>query len=67
MAETIEEMLASMLTFGKDTKVDRLYNNHETWRRIGAKDSFRELGFSSVSEKEAFLKEWIEENPYRNI
>ena len=36
MAETIEEMLASMLTFGKDTKVDRLYNNRETWRRIVA-------------------------------
>ncbi len=65
---TIEELLKSMYTVGpnnpKSDFTGKLENNAETWRRIAEKDDFSELGFSSDSEKEAFLKQWIEENPY---
>lgn len=70
---TIEELLKSMLTIPADkrSKSDssgiRLENSVETWRRIGERDSFSELGFKSDSEKEEFLQEWISNNPYSNI
>lgn len=66
---TIEELLKSMLTIPNGEKVgDRLlHNNKETWRRIPNRDSFEELGFESESEKEQWLKEWINNNPYSNI
>ena len=44
-----------------------LSNNIDTWNRIANRDSFSELLFSDESEKESFLKEWINENPYNNI
>jgi len=69
MALTIEELLKSMLTIPEKRVVgdQTLPNNESTWDRIGRKDSFAELGFSSTSEKEAFLKSWIQDNPYSNI
>jgi hypothetical protein len=44
-----------------------LENTKETWQRIGNKDSFDELGFDNDAEKESFLKEFIENNPYKDI
>jgi hypothetical protein len=67
---TIEELLKSMLTLSSDKKSSDfigLPNNRETWERIGSGDSFAELNFQSLSEKEDFLKEWIESNPYTAI
>jgi hypothetical protein len=68
---TIEELLKSMLTLNPEGGVSdhkrTLENSRETWKRIAAKDSFSELGFGNESEKEKFLKSWIEENPYSNI
>lgn len=44
----------------------KLPNTKETWERIGAKDSFAELGLEG-SELDDFLKDWIAENGYTNI
>ena len=62
MSLSIDDLLNSLQNPNKKT----LENNAETWRRIGNKDDFAELGLSS-SELESFLKEFIEENPYNNI
>jgi len=64
---TIEELLKSMISIN-DTNLDKnLPNTRETWERIGNLDSFSELGFSSDTEKEEFLKDWIDNNPYSSI
>jgi hypothetical protein len=47
-------------------KVVTLENTKETWTRIGNKDSFEELGLEP-SELDAFLSEWLGENPYENL
>ena len=47
-------------------KVGTLENTKETWTRIGIKDSFEELGLEQ-SELDAFLSEWVGENPYENL
>jgi len=70
--KTIEELLKSMQTLYKpketiDIAGKKLPNTRDTWDRIAHKDSFSELGFTNNSEKEEFLKEWIESNPYNNI
>jgi len=44
-----------------------LPNTRETWERIGKGDDFKEFGFTSESEKEEFLKDWMKNNPYSNI
>lgn len=44
----------------------KLKNDYETWRRIGNKDDFSELGLGR-SEIDKFLEEWISENPYESI
>lgn len=68
---TIEELLKSMLTLQSDKKstgdFTGLQNSRETWERIGNGDAFPELGFQNGSDKDAFLKEWINENPYTAI
>jgi hypothetical protein len=68
---TIEELLKSMLTLQSEKKstgdFTGLPNSRETWERIGSGDSFAELNFQSQSEKEEFLKEWVENNPYTAI
>ena len=48
-----------------DKPVD-LENNSDTWRRIGEKDRFDELGLSG-GELQDFLAEWTASNPYENI
>ena len=40
-----------------------LENSKETWSRIGNKDRFEELGMEE-SELDAFLSEWMDNNPY---
>lgn len=60
---TIQELLDSMITDSRDIK--DMPNTKGTWARIGSRDSFSELGMSS-SEKDEFLKEWTEANPYAN-
>ena len=68
---TIEELLNSMQSKYKlrDMNINgrALPNNINTWNRIANKDSFSELLFSDESEKDNFLREWINENPYNNI
>jgi hypothetical protein len=67
---TIEELLKSMLTLSSDKKSSDfmgLPNNRETWERIGNGDAFAELGFQNGSEKDEWLKEWVEANPYSSI
>lgn len=43
-----------------------LPNTKDTWRRIGEEDSFSELGLKR-SELEEFLKDWMDQNPYKSI
>jgi hypothetical protein len=67
---TIKELLDTMQNKykGGDSKnIRSLSNNKETWQRIAERDDFSDLGFTSESEKESFLKEWIDQNPYKNI
>ena len=63
MAElTIEDLLNSL----QNPKKVTLENSKATWKRIGQKDSFSELGLES-SELESFLQEWMNDNPYNNL
>ena len=61
---TIEDLLDSLQDPNKQKK--QLANTKETWRRIGEKQKFEELGLDG-SELTEFLKEWVAENPYNNI
>ena len=68
----IKELLEQLQTKYKDkattgTSVTQLANTSETWSRIATLDSFSEFNFADDSEKEAFLKDWIENNPYSAI
>lgn len=60
---TIDELLNALQNPNKPTVLE---NSEETWRRIGKKDKFEELGMEA-SELETFLKEWMNENPYTAI
>jgi hypothetical protein len=67
---TIEDLLKSMLTLPKKGEAgtsNKLDNSKDTWERIGNGDSFAELNFSSDTEKNEFLQDWIQNNPYTNI
>lgn len=64
MALTIDDLLNSLQN--PDSSTTKLENNRDTWRRIGNKDSFAELGMNS-SELDAFLSDWVKNNPYSNI
>lgn len=59
---TIDDLLEALQN---PNKVE-LPNTAETWRRIGEKDNFEELGLDK-SELDIFLKEFVDENPYENI
>lgn len=61
---SIEELLMALQNPNEGNA--KLRNDYETWRRIGNKDDFSELGLSS-SELDKFLEDWISENPYENI
>lgn len=63
---TIEELLQALQNPNKDSNKTTLENNKETWKRIGQKDSFSELGLEP-SELDSFLQDWMTENPYNNI
>lgn len=60
----IDDLLNALQNPNKDNA--KLRNDFDTWRRIGGKDRFDELGMDK-SELDEFLKEWIAENPYQNI
>lgn len=62
---TFDDLLKALKNPNKITS-NELENTKETWKRIGQKDKFEELGLNS-SELEAFLKEFTENNPYENI
>lgn len=68
---TIEELLRSMLTLAPEGGVSdfkrNLENSLDTWKRIGEGTWAEGLDFSSEKEKEEFLKDFIENNPYNNI
>jgi hypothetical protein len=61
---TIEDLLNALQNPEK-TSIS-LENTKETWRRIGNKDKFVELGLED-GELENFLKEFVEDNPYSNL
>ncbi len=63
MALTIDDLLNSLQN---PNKTNKLENTKETWERIGRKDSFSELGLTT-SELDAFLQEWIADNPYSSL
>lgn len=60
---TIDDLLNALQNPEKKTTLE---NNKDTWRRIGNKERFEELGLDQ-GELDAFLSEWISENPYNNI
>lgn len=63
MTVSIDDLLNALQNPDKPTTLE---NNSDTWRRIGAKDSFSELGLEG-SELDSFLEEWVKDNPYSNI
>ena len=70
MGQSIEDLLKSMLTFPEAKKAGDfvgLENNKATWERIGNGTWADSLNFSSETEKEAFLKDFIDNNPYSAI
>ena len=63
MTVTIDDMLRALQNPNQPSKLE---NTKDTWSRIGRKDNFSELGLEG-SELDAFLSEWIAENPYNNL
>jgi hypothetical protein len=63
MAVSIDELLQALQN---PDKTGTLENTKETWRRIGNKDNFEELGLEG-SELDSFLAEWTSENPYNDL
>lgn len=61
---TIDDLLKALQNPNEDNV--KLRNDYDTWRRIGNKDDFAELGLSG-GELEDFLRDWINDNPYSNI
>ena len=63
MTLTIEQLLQALQN---PESTVTLENSKEAWSRIGNKDRFKELGMEE-SELDAFLSEWINDNPYSNL
>lgn len=63
MTLTIEQLLQALQNSESTVTLE---NSKETWSRIGNKDRFEELGMEE-SELNAFLSEWIDNNPYSNL
>lgn len=63
---TIEELLKSLQIRPSSVTDGKLNNTRETWKRIGAKDSFEELGLKGAELTKA-ISEFIDNNPYNNI
>jgi len=60
---TIDDLLAALESPNGPNKLE---NNKETWRRIGNKDDFDELGLEK-GELEQFMADFVAENSYENI
>lgn len=63
MTISIDDLLNALQNPDKPSTLE---NNSDTWRRIGARDKFSELGLEG-SELDSFLEEWIADNPYNAI
>ena len=63
MTITIDDLLNALQNPDNPSKLE---NSRETWSRIGNRDKFSELRLEE-SELDAFLSEWIAENPYNNL
>jgi len=63
MTISIDDLLNALQNPDKPSTLE---NNSDTWRRIGARDKFSELGLEG-SELDSFLEEWIADNPYNSI
>ena len=63
MKLSIDDLLKALQNPEKKGKLD---NTSDTWRRIGENDSFDELNLEK-SDLQAFLDEWVKDNPYNNI
>ena len=61
---TIDDLLAALQS--PEGENSKLKNDFNTWRRIGNRDDFAELGMNR-GELDEFLKEWIADNPYLSI
>ena len=59
---SIDDLLRSL----QNPETGTLDNTEDTWRRLGARSDFSELGLEK-SDLEEFLKEWAAANPYSNI
>lgn len=69
MTISIDDLLNALQNPDKPGTLENtstLENNSDTWRRIGEKDKFSELGLEG-SELDSFLEEWIADNPYNSI
>lgn len=67
---TVKSLLQQLLDKKQETLYSRekMENTSANWSKIGSKGfDFEELGFESQGELDEFLKEWIEENEYKNI
>lgn len=62
---SIDDLLNALKTTSVPEK-KKLENTFDTWSRIGARDSFTDLGIKE-SELDKFLSDWIKDNPYENI
>ena len=65
MALSIDELLAALKN-PADIDPEQRACEAITWERIGSKDAFSELGLEQA-EVDARIKEWIANNPYKNI
>ena len=68
----IKELLEQLQTKYKDkattnVSVTQLANTSETWRKIQNGTWSDNMAFLDDSEKAAFLKDFIKNNPYNNI
>lgn len=65
MTATIDDLL-NALQNPDAVSNGTLENSSDTWRRIGSRDNFTELGLEG-SELDSFLSEWTADNPYNAI
>jgi hypothetical protein len=63
---SIDDLLNALQNPDTPSGTGTLENNSDTWRRIGEKDRFDELGLTG-GELSDFLTEWTAANPYENI
>ena len=69
---TIDDLLASLQNpelYGNEIKKNKLENTIDTWGLIGDRNFEAIAAKTGIEEEEVndFLKEWVEENPYKDI